>query len=76
MAPHSKYIKAERALNAVATLSCKKPLARGDDAMSRSTSAKSILRVERFLSLSGIDAHLELEQNLKMLCFFALMTDE
>ena len=50
MAPHSKYVKAERALNAIATMSCKKICMKGDDAMSRSLSSKSILRLDRFLS--------------------------
>jgi len=56
MGQHGKYIKAERALEAIASLSCKRLNMRSDDSMSRSLSAKSILRLERFLSMSGIDA--------------------
>ncbi len=55
MNAHAKYVRAERALNAIATLSCKQLSMRGDDAMSRSVSTKSILRLERFLSTAGID---------------------
>ena len=64
---HSKYIRAERALNAVATLSCKKINVRCDDAMSRTTSAKSILRIEGFLSRTAIASWIAKQQNRSML---------
>lgn len=60
MSANAKYIRAERALNAIATLSCKQLTMRGDEAMSRSASTKSILRLERFLSITGIDARIQL----------------
>ena len=63
MAPHSKYVKAERALNAIATMSCKKICMKGDDAMSRSLSSKSILRLDRFLSMASIDTWLHTDFN-------------
>ena len=59
MGAHAKYMRAERALNAIATLSCRKIHARGDDSMSRSSSSKSILRLEGFLSASGISTWLK-----------------
>ena len=55
MDPHSKYVRAARALNSVALLSTGKIHFRGDDAVSRANSVKSILRLEQFLSMSRID---------------------
>lgn len=61
MDPHSKYVKAERALDAISSLSCSvKTLAsRGDDSLCRAASTKSILRLERYLSPTSIDPHLK-----------------
>ena len=56
LAAQARYVRAERALNAIATLSLQKVHVRGDDPMSRSTSSKTILRLERFLSTRGIEA--------------------
>ena len=52
MDPHSKYIKAERALDAISTLSCsiKTLVSRGDESLCRAASSKSILRLERYLN--------------------------
>ena len=51
----SRFVKAERALNAVATLSLRNVNMQSDDSMSRMLSSKSILRLERFLSIRGIE---------------------
>ena len=63
----AKFLKAERALNAVATLSLQKVNMQSDDSMSRALSSKSILRLERFLSTSGIEsqAHFVIQRQVK-----------
>ena len=51
----ARYVRAERALNAIATLSLQKVQVKTDDSMSRMLSSKAILRIETFLSTTAIE---------------------